>query len=76
VVLQFFEHVRLGAFDLVEFDCIFGLLLVEGLEQFSHYLSDFGLDLVPLEFSDFEWGFFVLMFVATHYFIMLGISVI
>lgn len=39
-----------GAFDLVEFDGLLSLLLVEGLQQIHHDLPHLGLDLVPLEF--------------------------
>jgi hypothetical protein len=67
MVFDLFEHVCDGSFDFVDFDGVFGLFLVEGLEQFTHNLSDLGLYLVPFEFSDFQPLFLALLFLSAHY---------
>lgn len=65
VVLQLFQHAGLDAFHLVNFDCVLGLLLAEGLQQLAHDLPDLGLDLVPLELPDLP----PVLLLLRHYFI-------
>jgi hypothetical protein len=60
VVLYFLLHGCLGAFDLVHLYGVFGLLLVKGLQQLTHYLAHLGFHLVPLELSYFNALFLLL----------------
>ena len=49
VVLYFLGGSGDVALDLIDFDCIFSLLLGEGIEEFSEQFSHFGLYFIPLE---------------------------
>lgn len=59
MVLDLLLHGRHVPLDLVDLDRFLSLLLVEGLKQIDHDLSDLGLHLVPLKFFDLD-GFFLL----------------
>ena len=56
MIFEFFGHEADVPLDVIDFDGFFGLLFVEGLEQFSEQLSDFGFDLEPLELFDGYFG--------------------
>lgn len=52
MVVDLLLHCSEGALDFIYLNGLFGLLLVEGLEQIHHDLPDFRLNLVPLKFLD------------------------
>jgi hypothetical protein len=64
MVFEFLQHCRLDTFHFVHLDGVFGLFLVEGLQQLAHDFPHFSLNLIPLELSDSPSVFLFLR----HYF--------
>ena len=69
VVLLLLEHGSLNTPDLIDLDGVLSLLLVEGLQKFTHDFPHLGLDLEPFELPHLLLFVPFLLFLR-HYFIM------
>ena len=76
MIFQLFYYVSLHTFDLIDFDCILRLFLIERLKQFTHNFSNFRFHFIPFKLSYLHAVFINLLLFTSHYFIIIKKSYI